>query len=240
LSETWRVTFARPELAGLIAPERIPEALALPLYWTGLTADRLLSYVATMQLGAVPAWTELALHQTSASKLRHSLFRAAESLGAPAEERFRGLRFLRAAQIRPTSGRFDAERELERFGAALAGVGVDHPVLRALGATTRDFRRAGVPVYVYVNPVNVDNLEAIGVLDRAALARTLASVESVVTTAGGRYSDFHALLPDAGFRDPAGHFSDTGDVDGAQILALAIADAIAATFEEDRPIPRPR
>jgi hypothetical protein len=227
LSEIWRNVFARPQLAGLISPRRVPEALGLPLYWTGLTADRVLLYVALVHLGVVDAWTQLELNQTRASNLPDRLARrVAAFAGTSAEERFNGLRFIRNLRKRPGTERFDAAREQERFGAALAGVAPDHPVLRALAATVRNLQDAGVRVYVYVNPVNVDNLEEIGILDRESLDATLSSLERVVEDAGARYSDFHDLLPDAGFMDAAGHFSHGGTVDGTDVVARAIAKVV--------------
>lgn len=230
LSDTWRFAFARPELSGLLAPRRIPEALRLPLYWTGLTADRLLSYVAWVRLGWVDEWIALTRRQLRISNLRLRAEKWAEqALGAPAEGRFRGLRFLRETSRRAArdANRFLAPREVERFGPALSGVSVDHPVLRALGAAVEDLVRRGVPVLVYVNPANVEHLERLELLDREGLARTVRSVESVVAHAGGRVADFHALLPDEAFADPSGHFTHAGRKNGSRTLAEAIAAARA-------------
>jgi hypothetical protein len=228
LSDTWRVAFARPELASLVAPHRILEALTLPVYWANVTGDRLFGYVALMKLGALESWTSLALSQARTSGVREHLIQwADESLGASAEQRFRGLRFLRLARS-PRTRRFDADREQQRFGAALAGISPAHPVTEALESTIEGFHRAGIPVYVYVSPANIDNLEEVGVLDREGLARTLASIEHVTRAAGASYSDFHHLLPNAAFSDPAGHFTHRGPVNGTATLARAIAGEVVA------------
>ena len=55
-AEAWRGTFSRPELVGFIEPSRLPGALGLPLDWIGVTADRLLSYVALVQAGGFDRW----------------------------------------------------------------------------------------------------------------------------------------------------------------------------------------
>jgi hypothetical protein len=233
LSDTWREAFARPELAGLLAPRRIPAALRLPVYWMGLTADRLLAYVALVRLGWVEPWTSLARHQARFSGVREAVTRwCAASLYAPAEERFRGLLFLRDTRklTGPGSKRFRASGERERFGAALDGVGPDHPVLRALAAAVRDLRQRRIPILVYVSPANVEHLERVGLLGASegdGLARTLGSVEAVVREAGGRYADLHALLPDDAFRDPSGHFTVKAGRNGTRRVAEAITRALA-------------
>jgi len=228
LSDTWRIAFARPQLAGLLSPRRIPEAVTLPLHWAGLTTDRMLSYIGLVRIGALGVWTELAGDQARVSHVPDRLSRRlARWAGTNAEERFERRRFLRNARHRPGTDRFDAVRERERFGAALSGVAPDHPVLRALGAAVRIFARESIPVFVYVSPANVENLAETGILDRAGLATTLQSIERVVVRANGRYADLHDLLPDGGFSDPAGHFSRGGDVDGTLRVAREIAAVVA-------------
>lgn len=230
LSDTWRNAFPRPELAGLLAPRRVPAALGLPIAWTGLTADRVLGYVALVQLGLVDPWTSLARVQVRVSDLRRPLIEwIATEFSAPAERRFRWLRVMRrSARFKgKKTGRFHAHQERERFGRALEGVEPDQPILRALGAAVSDLAQRDVPVLVYVAPANVDNLERVGLLEGGGFRRTVESVESVVRGAGGAFADFHALLPDAAFRDRSGHYSTVGKPNGTQMLATAIARELA-------------
>ena len=56
------------------------------------------------------------------------------------------------------------ERETEalarsRLAVVLTGVEPDHPVLRVLSATLEVFRERGIPVFVYIVPINVEHLE---------------------------------------------------------------------------------
>ena len=154
---------------------RVPEALGLPLYWTGLTADRMLAYIALIRIGALTPWIGLELSQTRASNAPDRIaLRFEQAFGSSAVEKFRALQFFRRVRRDAGTGRFDGAREFERFGAALSGVAPTHPVLRALGATVGGFVRAGVPVYVYVNPANVDNLERVGVMSPTSLAVSVA------------------------------------------------------------------
>jgi hypothetical protein len=232
LSETWRQAFARPTLAGLVSLRRIPETLMLPISWTGLTADRVFAYALLMRLGLLEPWTQLELNQVRTQNVRFRLFRfEQEVLGSAAWERYRSLQFYRRIRQNPDTKRFSADRELDRFGAALSGIGPRHPVLRALGATVEHLRREGTRVFVYVNPANVEHLSNIGLLEGASLDATLASIQQVVSTADGRYADLHSLLPDAGFRDAAGHFTGGGPVDGLGKVARAIARVVREEAE---------
>ena len=84
------------------------------------------------------------------------------------------------------------------YAAALAGAGPEHPVVRVLRATLELFASTGFHVLVYIVPINVEHLEALGLLDRAGLGRTLESVRQVVLASGASLLDLHHLLPDAG------------------------------------------
>jgi hypothetical protein len=80
----------------------------------------------------------------------------------------------------------------------------------------------------------VEHIEAAGSDDPTGLARTLTSIESVSLRAGGRFIDLHDLLPDAGFRDVAGHLSATNTIDGPKQVASRIAPIVVETARRAR------
>jgi hypothetical protein len=122
--------------------------------------------------------------------------------------------------------RFTEKGMLEHYRGALEGLGPDNPVLQALTAAVRDFERAGIPVFVYLTPVNVEHMDALGLLNREGLARTVAVVEEEVREAGGDFIDLHALLPDEAFRDGTGHFVVGDGVDGPARVAEALGEPL--------------
>ena len=238
LSEGWHAAFARPQLAGLLPPSRLPEALGLPLEHIGVTADRLLSYIAVAQAGALEAWREISFRQAKLGAARSQLAdRVSTFFGSEAEQRFALDAFIynRSREVdakpRPRLTPFGVE---QRFAPALRGVEPDFPTLQLLGAAIHAFRERGIEVLVYTSPLNVEHLEAIGSDDPEGLARTLASIETVSEGAGARFLDLHGLLPDAGFRDFAGHLSTTPAHDGPQRVADRIAPLVIETARRAR------
>ena len=231
LAESWR-TGDRPELAALLPMRFLGEALRLPTYWIGLSTDELLLYTTVAHLGVFETW--LALTQQQA-RCVHAWGSAAEWVqahsGAP-----RGLDYLtlhlyqrRQQQLLPGS----PERETEwlarwRYAAALAGVGPEHPVLRVLHATLEVFRAHGIPVLVYIVPLNVEHLEALGMLDRTGLGRSIESLRQVVAASGASLLDLHDLLPDAAYSDAGGHLNVDAPLDAPPIVAQRIAQAVLA------------
>lgn len=234
LSTRWRLDLVRPPLAGALALRRIPEALTLPLQDFGLTADRLLLYVAIVRAGGFEAWRWLSGEQARVSQARVDLERwlgarlsPAPRTGDAPEEVFERRRRADRMQGRMQPGRlrYTARGEREHLGPALSGVEPEHETIQAVDRTLAAYRRAGIEVIFYVNPTNVENLERVGVYDAAGLGRTLAVLREVVERNGADFVDLHELLPDAGFRDAAGHFS-TAEVDGPLRVAEALAPVV--------------
>lgn len=229
LSDDWRGTFSRPELAGFIDPARIPGALSLPLYWIDVTADRLLGYVAVVQAGLGGPWHRLVSQQARLGPARRTgAANVAVAFGSDG-----GIRFARESfgyfknLVFSKNGRHLSARGVQdRFGPALAGVDPDAPVLTILGAAIRVFREYGIDVVVYVNPTNVEHMEAIGAAHPEGLAHTLASIEILSREAGAGFVDLHRILSDADFRDPAGHLSVKGGRDGPLRLAEHLAPTL--------------
>jgi hypothetical protein len=238
LSKAWRDAFSRPRLGGLLRPSRLLEAVELPLERIGLTADRLLSYVAVVQAGGLGPWRDLTARQAKLGVARSWLAgRLSAGFGSEAEERF-AMDVFAYFDLRFTdrSGRPRLTREgiQHRFGPALHGVGPNVPPLELLDAAIRSFRERGIEVLVYTSPLNVEHIEAAGSDDPTGLARTLTSIESVSLRAGGRFIDLHDLLPDAGFRDVAGHLSATNTIDGPKQVASRIAPIVVETARRAR------
>lgn len=232
-SDAWRGTFSRPQLAGWLPPRRVPQALCLPLDWIGLTADRLLAYVGVVQAGAAAPWHAFLKDQARVGRARRQLaWKIGEALGGDADARFARDGFQAASKLlqNAKTRRFTRAGVRERFGVTLDGVGPDDPVLEMLGAVVRIFRERDIPVLVYVDPLNVEHLAQVDPTEMAGspgLDRTLESIEAVAREAGAGFADLHALLPDAGFRDGAGHLSVTKDnPDGPLHVAEALAPVV--------------
>jgi hypothetical protein len=251
LSEPWRGAYSRPQLAGLIEPRRLPEALTLPLYFTGLTTDQLLFRAAIVQAGGYDAWVRLAVRQAQAGRARDRLqsllagvpwvkpeatTRDAEREKSP-EELFEEaanehtlLRLFTGLDIR----RYRAVGLAEHYRVPLRGVERDHPVLAVLGATIARLRAAGIAVLVYVVPADVGYWRRVGVLDSKGLARTLAAIERAVLESGGGFVDLHDLFPTDAFRDGPGHLVYEGGFDGPAQLAEVLAPLLVERAGEAR------
>jgi hypothetical protein len=225
--------FLRPQLAGWISVGRLPVALTLPLHWIGLTVDRVLFYSAIVSSGCAPYWVRLVREQVRLGSVRD---RVASRLGAASGDgsgtqtpssQWRALRqWNKGAVDRVGDG------HAARYEPAMAGATASHPLLRMLGETVEVFERRGIPVVVYTSPINLEWLERVGPFDADGLATTLESARDVVERAGGRYVDFHALLPEAEFLDRAGHFTLEGERSGAASLGKALARVVANELRE--------
>ena len=233
LSENWRGAYSRPELAGLIAPRRIAATISLPLHWVGLTLDRLLFYVSIVQSGSFEHWYALSIDQAKIGRMRIRVRDNLEALvgSRASQDADRVIRDLvRSSVFVPDEnnpiGRFTRFGIREHYGDAMSGLDSSHPVLRALGAMLEHFEHAGIPVFVFVTPVNIEYMESLDMLDRPGLAETIEQIEGVVRGAGADFIDLHALLPDGAFRDGTGHFRIGETHDGPATLAEALAPAV--------------
>ena len=111
-------------------------------------------------------------------------------------------------------------------------------MLSILGAAVSAFQRAGIPVLVYLRPLNVEHMRAIGVLDEAALARSIGQLEAVVRQNAGEFADFHDLLPDdEAFTDSGGHYNPTGEPHAHRIIADAVAPLVASRAQRANAAP---
>jgi hypothetical protein len=231
MGPAWRQSLARPELGGFVRPGRLGEAFRMPLHWVGLNADELLFYRAIIGAGGYDPWRRLQQEQVRLGSARAKVESwVGERTGAHPEVAFqRALkRARRARDLTGGANRYKARALLRHYGPALAGADPDHPVLRVFAATVSLFERSGIRTLVYVVPLNVEHLDAVGIFDAAGMAKTLASLGAAVRKAGGRFVDLHDLFPDQGFRDAPGHFTVEGPIDGPAQVAAALAPIVVA------------
>jgi hypothetical protein len=245
LSSSWNRAYARPELAGLLAPRRLPEALGLPLHGVGLTADRLLYYVAVVQAGGYDPWYWLSLRQAQVgrawarleARLQGGHYDPRNDSGDDTPERlFRGA--VRAATVErvfsdPQLGHYLPAALDEHYGEVLAGLDPASPVLQVLDATVARFLRDGIHVLVYVEPLDVEYLHANAPHgDRDGLQASLSRIGDRVAALGGDFVDLHDALPPDAFRDAPGHLAWAGDVDGPARLAEILAPRVRAALRD--------
>ncbi len=229
MSAAWRGGWARTDYVAFVGWRRIPEALTLPLYKFGLTADRVLWTTACRELGYLGLWRRVAAVQGRVTKLRAALhLRAAALTGSQAEGRFKKQRDAEGWDRGFTPDLLRKKKsEYERsYREALAGVEEGDVSIRMMSAAVRRFVDAGIPTLVYVTPVNVEHMREVGALNGDGLQRSFDRLGEAVRAAGARYVDFHDLLSDEHFVDFSGHLSYEGMDAGNFILARKLAPLI--------------
>jgi len=154
--------------------------------------------------------------------------RCDEALGSEANKRLeRRLKWRVLRQV--VSGRarrFNAKATTSLVGGVLAGEAETSPVLPMFRAALRVLSDAGIPVLVYLSPMNVEHADWLGLLDEEKLRISVDAIATLVRSEGGEFVDLHDLLPDEGFRDGPGHFTWEG-VDGPLLVAEQIAPGVA-------------
>jgi hypothetical protein len=214
-----------PELAGHIETGRLLEAATLPLSDGGITLDRLLFYRALVASGLEQSWIDVLDRQ---ARLVHERDRLEEWIDATAGRKGRLERKVAlgivayARSLVPGRNRATRARLQKNMWPAFEGVSPDTARLRVLGATLRTFRKAGIPVLVWLAPANVEHFRYLG-LNVEGLAHSAAAVRQVVEGAGASFVDLHWLLPDEAFADSSDHVTMGGPVDGAAILGDRLA-----------------
>jgi hypothetical protein len=166
VSPVWRGAYSRPELSGLTAPRRIPEAASLPIHWIGLTLDRLLFYISIVQAGGFDPWYQLMIDQARVGRARSEVQNWADGLlsdqaNLATDEAIQEHVLSKLFTPGPQHAyyRFTEKGLLEHYRGALEGLEPEHPVLQALAATVREFEEAGIPVFVYLTPANVEHMD---------------------------------------------------------------------------------
>jgi hypothetical protein len=226
----------RARLAGWIGPERLLQTLWLPMHEVGLSADRLLLYATLVRAGLSDAWLWTRQQQSRVGQAWTDLAHRADALRGDDVTRRLSKDSQRAFLDRRSDDGWHAYNEVgarAALGHALAGLTPDEPMVQVLAATVAHLHGAGLPVIVYVVPLNVENLDRIGI-DRSGLERSIARVREQVEGAGGRLVDLHDLLPDATFSDPT-HFRDPVEPGGLDELARALTDPVLQELPERHP-----
>jgi hypothetical protein len=227
LSRLWRDASDAP-FVGLLEPRRWPEAVMLPLGRAGVSMDQLLLYGSIVRFGGFQRWRWLQGEQARVALATWSLERALQrhTLWPEGTRYHRDLELAGVVEER-VAGRRRASPDWVHatLGPALEGASRRHPALRFFEAALRHYAEAGVPVFVFVNPVNVEHLRALG-LSTEGLARSIAHARALAVGQGAGFADLHALLPDAAFGDEMDHLD--AESDGPRQLGSAVAEALLA------------
>ncbi len=225
---------SRTRLSGWLAPARVPEALLGPMHWVGLRADDLLMNVAIVRAGYAEAWRRAIVVQTRFGVARDELAEWVAGLAGvdPRAVALPRLAYgLRRGRL-PERDRYDRETQSQQFGTVLRGVEKDHPVLEVLADTLTLLRAHDVATLVYVNPINVAHMTSLGLPEGDRLARSLATIESVVVASGGVFIDLHARVPDDdAFWDAAGHMGTVDQPDALERVASSVVGPLRELVE---------
>lgn len=226
-----------PELAGHIKTERLLEAATLPLSDGGITLDRLLFYRAIVASGFESAWVDVLDRQARLVHERENLeeWMEARTGGSALYARKVSLGIVAYARsLVPGRNRATRARLQKNLWPVFEGVPPDTGRLRVLGAALRTFRRAGIPVLVWLAPANVQHFRYLG-LDIEGLGRSAAAIRQVVEETGSAFVDLHYLLPDEGFADSSDHVTMGGYFDGAAALGDRLAVEIIKAHRDLSP-----
>ena len=232
-SDAFIQRFKRPAFAALLSPSQVPEAVGLPIQDIGLTADRVLLYVGLSARESIfEIWRWLSRNQSAVQGSHQALaYRLDDAMGHAATASLdKALRWELMAQNNQLENRYDAVTTRNFFGIALDGRVGESDALVMLRAAVQALTDRGVPTLVYVGPVNREHMMEIGVWNEAGLKQSIQAIRQAMRDAGGELLDLHDILPDAGFRDGAGHYTVRG-VDGPALVADALAPAVAAVLE---------
>ncbi|HKU41509.1 MAG TPA: hypothetical protein VJR89_25305 [Polyangiales bacterium] len=223
-------TFSYAESAGWLTAGQVLEALTLPLLEAGLTADRLLFYNALTNLGAGRLWREARQLQARAFRLYEPAATwADEQLGSDAYPQLQAALDMSrwARNIVEIDGKKRHRLPLAEqiMAPVLNGLSSSNPNLQLLERVLARFRKAEIPVLVYVEPFNVEHLSRLGVsLD--GVPHSLRTIRRVVERQGARFLDLHELLPDAAFRDEGDHYTFEGEPNGTFLVARQLASQL--------------
>jgi hypothetical protein len=122
--------------------------------------------------------------------------------------------------------RYNRLGEREHFGSVLDGIDSAHPTLRFIAATVSLFAHAGIPVLVYLNPVNIEHLVETGIIEESKFRQTLDAYRSSALRPGVAFIDLHDFFPDNRFADMSGHFRHDDEVEAQTELANFLARRI--------------
>jgi hypothetical protein len=231
-SPSWRTRFGRGDIVGSVSPSRLPDLHSRPYHVWGLTLDRVLLYLAVEQLGASGTWEIFVSEQVRAS---HGLDALRRGLSSANRKSGSGLPRTPSSRLKGNNARFNATMTREMYADALAGIESAHPVARMLDGALAVFHEAEIEILAYVVPMNLEHLENVGIEVGSGLEQSIDNLREIVRGYGGRFIDLHAIFDDSEFRDPPGHFAQTGDFDGPTLVARLLApNALRALRDGDR------
>jgi hypothetical protein len=239
-SHHWRRTFSHHEMAGRMRLGDLARLTLLPIHDLGLSADDLLLYKLLMGSGSSTAWIWLVAEQSRVAKLRVALEeRLAPWVGVRPEQGFRHRVALKAkgnGQKR-IDGRLRSlgKAAVRRQGDGLTGLDPSHITLRMLAESLRLFETAGIPVLVYLGPINIEHLRNIGVVDEEVLRESVDVYRQVVVENGAGFIDLHDALPDISFVDARGHYHSTEEFDAVGRMLDKILPRVMEVIERIAP-----
>jgi hypothetical protein len=230
-SETWLKIHTIHEFAGLLPFRDLFRIAQFPIQSLGMTLDDLLFYKLLMASDVREEWLWLKREQSHIeSSLDNFRVWVARLFGKEPDFWFKVLRqqttLTKRIQILEGRRRYRGDTVIEHLGRGLAGLPEDHVSLRFLGESLATFREAEIPVVVYLNPINVEHLDTLGLRDRGVLERGAGQFRTVVLATDSRFLDLHDLLPDAGFRDEKGNYDVTNEIDALKIMVGEISPIV--------------
>jgi hypothetical protein len=225
-----------PELSGHIANDRLFEAAFLPLSHAGVTLGRMLFYRGVVLTAHESQFSDVLTRQAMLFDTREPLEKWLDAKTHTRSYEDRRLAWgytLSARYLAPGTrhSRDSLPHARDALGDVIDGIREDHPRLVVLRAMLRDFRRAGVPVLVWVSPINLDHLARLG-LGLDGIERSMTTIQKAVEGSGARFVDLHALLHDDDFADAGDHYQRDGSPSGAKRVGQELGLAIAR--EEER------
>jgi hypothetical protein len=164
--------------------------------------------------GIFEGWTEKVTGVASMNERRMAIWNATVSA--------------RTTPGKPGPNRVHVEMMLS---AGLSGDGYrgSHRV-EMLAALLRGLERAGIPVLVWVSPVNVEHVRSLG-LSTDGLGRSIAALRKVARDSGAEFLDLHEALPGSAFRDAGDHYTVAGPDSGTSLVAAPLARAISRALQ---------
>lgn len=195
-------------LEGFLPPEQWFAAMQLPIGAFGLTGADILSAGIVDQLGLRPGRGWLQEIQSAIYRTYKSFVSNFQKwVGAPRgmatnlnQQRYQKLWTKSGTRLNRTSTKLVLGRVLE-------GLDENEPTLVILGELIRRLRDKGSEVLVLAQPMNVEHLRTIGMLEDGGLQTSIQRLRDVAQDNGADFLDLHQALPDHAFRDEGDHIN---------------------------------
>jgi len=221
-SRTFATRFGKVELIGLLGPARFLDAASLPLHWLNATLDQVVLSMFVAQSGGMKLWRDLRVEQARVGKLTESIedwLRDVRGISPDEYSDAMGVVADREAIVTKGRNRLSRDGSIRVYGAALAGLPTDHPVLDLYGRLLSAFSAADIPVLMYVLPSDIEYLRELDLVDEAALELTMTRIGDLARAHAALFADLHDLLPDKFYVDAGGHFKP---VDGEDPTSMVV------------------